>query len=106
MSLDSINSTAEFNPQIAVDSSETVEQTNSRFEMLSKLKDLIDSELTNRQWTALTAEFGGMPLPHITEKLGTNTNSLYKLLHDARKKLRHGLEAAGFTIDDVREAWA
>ena len=106
VSLDSINSTAQFDPQIALDSSETVEQTNSRLEMLSKLKDLIDSELTNRQWTALTAELGGMPLPQIAEKLGTNTNSLYKLLHDARKKLRHGLEEAGFTIDDVREAWA
>jgi RNA polymerase sigma-70 factor (ECF subfamily) len=47
-----------------------------------------------------------MPLPQIAEQLGSNTNSLYKLLHDARKKLRHGLEAAGFTIDDIREAWA
>jgi hypothetical protein len=27
-------------------------------------------------------------------------------LHDARKKLRNGLEAAGYTVDDVREAWA
>jgi RNA polymerase sigma-70 factor (ECF subfamily) len=67
---------------------------------------LIDSELTDRQRTALTADLGGMPLPQIAEKLGSNTNSLYKLLHDARKRLRRGLEAAGFTIDDVREAWA
>lgn len=106
VSLESVIAGAEFDPQLAVDSSETVAQTSSRLEMLSKLKELIDSELTDKQWTALTADLGGMPLPLIAEELGTNTNSLYKLLHDARKKLRHGLEAAGFTIDDVREAWA
>ena len=42
----------------------------------------------------------------LAEKLGSNTNSIYKLLHDARKKLRRGLEASGFTVEDVREAWA
>jgi RNA polymerase sigma-70 factor (ECF subfamily) len=106
VSLDSVTSSAELDPQVAVDQSETVTQTNSRLEMLGKLKDLISSELTERQWTAVTAELRGMPLPAIAEKLGTNTNSIYKLLHDARKKLRSGLETAGFTIDELREAWA
>jgi len=106
VSLDSVTSSAELDPQVAVDRSETVAQTNSRLEMLGKLKDLISSELTERQWTAVTAELRGMPLPAIAEKLGTNTNSIYKLLHDSRKKLRSGLEAAGFTIDVLREAWA
>ncbi len=106
VSLDSVTTDAEFDPQIAVDTSETIDQTNSRSKLLSKLKELIDSELTERQWTAITAELGGMPLPQIAEKLGSNPNSLYKLLHDARKKLRRGLEASGFTSEDVREAWA
>jgi RNA polymerase sigma-70 factor (ECF subfamily) len=106
VSLDSVTSSAEFDPQIAVDRSETIAQTNSQLEMLGKLKELIDSELTERQWTAMTADLRGMPLPQIAEKLGSNTNSIYKLLHDARKKLRSGLEAAGITTDDLREAWA
>lgn len=106
VSLESVTSNAEFDPQVAVDASETRDQTNSRLDLLGKLKELIDSELTERQWTAITAELGGMPLPQIAEKLGSNTNSIYKLLHDARKKLRGGLEASGFTVEDVREAWA
>lgn len=106
VSLESLMSNAQFDSLSAVDASETREQTNSRSELLRKLKELIDTELTERQWTALTAELAGMPLPQIADKLGSNTNSIYKLLHDARKKLRHGLEAAGFTTDDVREAWA
>ena len=106
VSLESFTSHAEFDSQIAVDSSETTVRTNSRLDMLGKLKELIDSELTERQWIAITADLRGMPLPQIAEKLGSNTNSIYKLLHDARKKLRSGLEAAGFTVDDLREAWA
>jgi RNA polymerase sigma-70 factor, ECF subfamily len=106
VSLESVTADAQFDPQIAVDRSETSDQASSRSTLLTRLKELIDSELTERQWTALTAELGGMPLPQLAEKLGSNTNSIYKLLHDARKKLRRGLEASGFTAGDVREAWA
>jgi RNA polymerase sigma-70 factor (ECF subfamily) len=106
VSLESITAGADIDPRIAIDSSETSDQTERRSKLLHKLKELIDGELTERQWTAITAELGGMPLPQIAEKLGSNTNSLYKLLHDARKKLRRGLAASGYTIDDVREAWA
>lgn len=105
VSLESLTSSAELDPQAAVDRSETAVQTSSRLEMLGKLKELITQELTERQWTAVTAELRGMPLPAIAEKLGTNTNAIYKLLHDARKKLRSGLETAGYTVDDLREAW-
>jgi len=106
VSLDSIAAAADFDPQSAVDTSETSDQTSIRLKLLSKLKELIDSELTERQWTAITAELAGMPLPQIADKLDSNTNSIYKLLHDARKKLRGGLEASGFTVEEVREAWA
>ena len=106
VSLESVTADAQFDPQIAVDTSETSDQANSRLSLLSRLKELIDSELTERQWTAITAELAGMPLPQLAEKLGSNTNSIYKLLHDARKKLRRGLEASGFSIEDVHEAWA
>ena len=47
-----------------------------------------------------------MPLPQIAEKLGSNTNAIYKLLHDARKTLRRGVELDGISIEDIREAWA
>ncbi len=106
VSLESLTVDSKFDPQMALDSAETFDQADSKLEILTRLKELIDGELTDRQWTALTAELGGMPLPQIAERFGSNTNSVYKLLHDARKKLRHGLEAAGITIDDIRAAWA
>ncbi len=106
VSLEGITTNAGLDPRLAVGSTEIVDQANNRFVMLTRLKELIDTELTERQRTALAAELGGMPLPQVADKLGSNTNAIYKLLHDARKKLRRGLEASGFTIDDVREAWA
>ena len=106
VSLESVTANGEFDPGIAADASHTNDQAISRVQLLSKMKELIDNELSEKQWTALTAELSGMPLPQLAEKLGSNTNSIYKLLHDARKKLRRGLEASGFTVEDVREAWA
>jgi RNA polymerase sigma-70 factor (ECF subfamily) len=106
VSLESITAGADFDPKVAADNSLTGDQTNTRSLVLGKLKELIDGELTEKQWVAITAELGGMPLPQIAEKLDSNTNSIYKLLHDARKKLRRGLEAAGFTVEDIHEAWA
>ena len=42
------------------------------------------------------------------KSLGTrsNRNALYKLTHDARKRLKRGLEMAGFTAEDIRAAFA
>lgn len=106
VSLESISADAAFKPRIATDSPQKTDQENNQAQFLKKLEELIGSKLTQKQWIAITAELHGMPLSQIAEKLGSNANSLYKLMHDARKKLRQSLEASGFTIDDVHEAWA
>ncbi len=63
---------------------------------------LIDTALTPRQRTALVAHaFQGMPLDLLAEWLGTNRNSLYKLIHDARKRLKQALLAQGITHEDL-----
>ena len=106
VSLESLTAAAVLDPSLTIDQSETADQTANRAALLRALKAVIDAQLTNKQWTAITAELAGMPLAEIAEKMDTSPNSLYKLLHDARKKLRRGLEAEGFTIDDVRSALA
>ena len=105
VSLESMSADAAFEPGIVTDSPHKIDQENNQAQFLKKLEELIGSELTQKQWLAITAELHGMPLSQIAEKLGSNANSLYKLMHDARKKWRHSLEASGFTIDDVHEAW-
>ena len=65
------------------------------------MHQIIDSQLTEKQRTALLSEIKGMPQDEIARHLGSNRNAVYKLTHDARKKLKQGLEAAGFTAEDV-----
>jgi RNA polymerase sigma-70 factor, ECF subfamily len=74
--------------------------------MVETLSRLIDEALTEKQWMALTAELGGMPVEEIARRMDSNVNAVYKLLHDARQRLKHGLETAGYTAEDVRSAFA
>jgi RNA polymerase sigma-70 factor (ECF subfamily) len=64
---------------------------------LQLIRDLIAEELTVRQRDALFAELEGMPQGEIVRLLGGTRNSVYKLLHDARKALRRALERRGIT---------
>ena len=70
-------------------------------EAVALVRRLIAEELTERQRTALSAVLAGMPLEEVARRLDTNRNALYKLLHDARLKLRKAFEARGLTPDDL-----
>ena len=72
-----------------------------RTTLFSALRDAIDNDLTMKQRSALLAELKGMPQDEIARHLGSNRNAVYKLTHDARKKLKNHLEAAGYTANDV-----
>ena len=70
-------------------------------EAVALTQRLIAEELTERQRTALTAVMMGVPLEDLADQLGTNRNALYKLLHDARVRLRKAFEARGLTANDL-----
>ena len=74
--------------------------------IVETLRRLIEEALTDTQRMAMTAELGGMPLEEVARRMGSNVNAVYKLLHDARKRLKHGLATAGYTAEDVRSAFA
>ena len=73
--------------------------------ILEKMQEVIDTQLTEKQRTALLAEMKGMPQEEIARHLGSNRNAVYKLTHDARKNLKQGLEAAGYYADDIHAAF-
>ena len=62
---------------------------------------MLAEELTDRQRRAMMAMMGGMPLEEIARRLDTERNALYKLLHDARLKLRRRLEREGLSPGEV-----
>ena len=57
--------------------------------------------LTARQRAVLVAELNGMPHAEIAAALGMTKNALYKLAHDARKRVKLQLETAGISASEV-----
>jgi len=101
VSLDDVVSDADFVPERAIDRDATPDAQLERQSLLAAMQRSIEQDLTEKQRTALLAELKGMPQDEIARHLGSNRNAIYKLTHDARKKLRVGLEAAGYTAADV-----
>jgi RNA polymerase sigma-70 factor (ECF subfamily) len=78
------------------------EMTAERVELLLRVERLIAQELTPKQATALVAvTIRGMPLEEVADRMGSNRNALYKLLHDARLRLQKALAREGLTPADV-----
>jgi RNA polymerase sigma-70 factor (ECF subfamily) len=65
--------------------------------LLEAVRDGIRTALTPRQRQVLVAAvLEGVPIDVLAERLDSNRNALYKLLHDARRRLREHVAAAGF----------
>ena len=61
----------------------------ARQEILDLLYRIIDEDLTERQRFALVSiHFYAVPVPVVAQQLGSTPNSVYKLVHDARRKLK------------------
>lgn len=73
-----------------------------RKELMEVLGRIMTERLTERQRKAIKAVvFGGMPLEEAARRMDTNRNALYKLIHDARLKLKNALVEEGMTPADV-----
>ena len=58
--------------------------------------DVLENDLTDRQKQAIVAtQLNGVPMQEAARMLDTNTNNLYKLIHDARLKIKRKLAAQG-----------
>jgi RNA polymerase sigma-70 factor (ECF subfamily) len=77
----------------------------TRMMIMAEFRRFIDEELTDRQRTALLAALGGMSLEAVADRMGTNRNALYKLLHDARKRLKRRMSAEMLSPQDVLSAF-
>lgn len=70
--------------------------SGDRKDMLTWMTQAIKEELTEKQRMALQAiAFGGIPMDELARRMGTNRNALYKLLHDARLRLKQRLARDG-----------
>jgi len=92
--------------RILEDTHATPEQSAVRADMLARVRRVIDEELTVRQRKALVMlTVQGMPMETAARRLRTNRNALYKLLHDARLRLKQRLKREGLDAQEVLAAF-
>lgn len=96
----------DFTPTILADPSPDPEQRASQTMLAEMVQNMLEEDLTERQRTAMMAIMvGGMPIEEVAQRMDTNRNALYKLIHDARKRLQQSLLAKGMTPQEVLAAF-
>ena len=106
VSLDELSEAGEaaFSKWVMLDKSEgvTLEKAAIQNELRGVIRNVIESELTEKQRQVLLwMVFNEVPMDEVVQHLGTNRNSVYKLLHDARVKLKSGLQERGFEVNET-----
>lgn len=78
------------------------EMAAERADLLRRVQRIIAEELTDRQRTALVAAgVRGMPPDEVARRMGMQPNAFYKLIHDARLRLKRALEREGLTTAEI-----
>ena len=106
VSLEDLTAGGERALQSDVDADANPERQATQSRIVRAMQEVLENQLSDRQRTAIVAEFSGMPQEEIGRRLGITRNAVYKLGHDARKKLKHGLEASGFNAAEIRAAFS
>ena len=82
-------------------------ELSTRADAGALVRKFIDQELTDKQRVAMTVVmFEGMPLEEAARRMGTTRGALYKLMHDARKRLKRRMEEDGLSPKDLLEELA
>ena len=99
-SLDTLTADGDFalpvNPVTQSNVPDRPEAATEKAEALAKVEAAFNDALTERQRQALQwLMIDEVPLDEVVGRMNTNRNALYKLVHDARRKLRSHLESEG-----------
>lgn len=71
-------------------------------EIWEAVREVIRTDLTERQRAILTAVvFDDVPVDVVTKEFKMNRNAVYKMVHDARTKLKKRLEERGFDVTEI-----
>ena len=78
------------------------ERSAMQAEVKEILSRAIQQDLTEKQRQVISMMvIHEVPLDEVVRHFGSNRNAVYKLLHDARRKLKSGLEARGFDVGET-----
>lgn len=74
-------------------------------DLLRRLEVILQEELTERQWTAMRALLKGMPMEEVAQRMGMKRNALYKLMFDARLRLKRRMAREGLSPAEMMAAF-
>ncbi len=93
-------------PGLLADSQALPESSAERKDMIVRVRRILEDELTPKQREALVLlGLQDVPMEEAAKRMNTNRNALYKLLHDARLRLKKRLAMEGLTSQDVLSAF-
>ena len=72
-------------------------------QLMAVVQSAIQHDLTEKQRQAIQAELSGAPTDEIAKRLGTSRNALYKVVYDARVRLKKAILGSGWTEAHVLE---
>jgi RNA polymerase sigma-70 factor (ECF subfamily) len=97
----------DYTPSFTADPMPEPENALERSDMMARVERLIMEELTEKQRTALVASvIHGFSTAEVANQLDMKPNAVYKLLHDARLRLRSRLAADGLSPEEVISVFA
>jgi RNA polymerase sigma-70 factor (ECF subfamily) len=94
------------NLEFKVDRSRGPELAAEQSDLISRVQRVILEELTEKQRTVLVAgQVHGMPLEEVARRMGRKRNALYKLMHEARLRMKRRLAEEGLSPEDILRAF-
>lgn len=93
-------------PHLAADRAHGPEARAVQSDLLVRVRRILEKELTPKQRRALVLlAVQNLSIEEVAHQMKTNRNALYKLLHDARLRLKKHLLREGLTPHEVLEAF-
>jgi RNA polymerase sigma-70 factor (ECF subfamily) len=100
--IDATDNRAADSTMLAADDGDSPERSTEKRDAWQRIERALHEALTARQRAAFEALIlEGIPLDVVAEQLNTNRNALYKLIFDARRKLRMHLETQGLAPEYI-----
>ncbi|MCA9873088.1 MAG: sigma-70 family RNA polymerase sigma factor [Ardenticatenaceae bacterium] len=91
-----------FTPKFIADPAPLPESVTERAEMLAHVNRLIMEELTEKQQAVMEKSvIQNLPTPEVARQLHMKPNAVYKMLHDARVRLKQRLAEDGLTPEEI-----
>lgn len=82
------------------------EKNAERADMIAHIRRILEEELTPKQRQAITLlSLQDMPMEEAARRMKTNRNALYKLLHDARLRLKKRLVQEDISPQEILSAF-